>query len=189
VTDVQVLTDIAKFFDYIHDPLIKLLTEHINHFNGISVRIRMLTNLRDTKSGDLHTKYLSTGNMSITHLNFIDSTVHFILAYILKQLDYYNSNGSGHEIESIENVIVTIGPYQPIEARGNLPIPACLKSRRGLLNIKGQDGFCFKYCITANFCKNELEKIYELIKKLNKEPTKGSGYIKSLKAYLQDGSR
>ena len=46
---------------------------------------------------------------------------------------------------------------------------------------------CFKYCITANFYKDQVEKIKTLIRKLDKEPIKGPAHKMAVKRALECG--
>jgi hypothetical protein len=154
--------DMYQFFEHVHDPLSRLLRENINFFHGITVTYRQFTTLYNKKDRVEEDKYLGTNAITIRHPNFIDSSIHFIIVYILKELEYWNSNGSGYDLRAIKNAIITIGQYKPVRARGYIPTPEALKYRQGLLNIKGRDGLCFKYCIAANFFKDEIEKVHTL---------------------------
>jgi len=187
VPDDVVFTDEDKFFKHIHDPLARLLKEHIRFWHGINVIFRQLTELEDIKTGERRWKYLGTNSITIRHENFINECIQFMVDFILMQLDIYNSNGSGHKITAIQEAIVTIGQSKPIRGRGYLPIPECLKRRKGLLNIKGEDGLCFKYCVVASFHKKQVEKIKTIIRRLDKLPIKGAAHRMAIHRELQLG--
>ena len=131
----KVYNNIYDFFDHIHEPLARLLQDHMKFWHGITVQYRQLTELEDKITSDKDTKYLSTNSITLRHENFIDSTIHFIFNWRLTQLEIYNSNGSGYYISRIENAVVSIGQYKSIRERGYIPTPPEMKGRHGLLNI------------------------------------------------------
>jgi len=177
----ELFDDIRVFFEHIHDPLAKLLKQNLQHWRGISVIYRQLTELEDLKTSDTDMRYLGTTQTTLRHENFIEDIIHFILGFVLKQLEYYNSNGSGYRVASIQNAIVSIGQYKPIRPRGYIPTPESLKRRRGLLNIRGQDGLCFQYCVTANFFMDEVEKVSTNKRRLDKQITTGRVHNQAVK--------
>jgi len=186
-TAEDLFTDFPTFFNHIWDPLIRLLQEYLLHFRAITVRIRMQTELEDIRTNERKLKFMGTNAISLTHENFIGNVLHFALNFILKQLELYNSNGSGHTVSQIFNAIITIGKYKPIAARGFIPIPTCLSRRRGLLNIQGAEDFCFKYCVTANFFQDEVKEYRRRLCILRNEATVGYNYNKNMKRTVECG--
>jgi len=182
-----VYDDIYEFFNHIHDPLVKLLKENISFWRGIQIVYKQLTELEDLKTGEKDYRYLGTNSIAIRHENFIESIVHYIQSFLLTQLEIYNANGSGHRITGIENAIVTVGEYRPVRVRGYIPTPTALKRRYGLLNIKGKDGLCFKYCIAARFFMHEVEKINTRFRKYDKLPVKGMAHRNAIRRALENG--
>jgi hypothetical protein len=183
----DLFTDFPTFFQLLWDPLSVLLKQYLGSFNGITVRLRMETELEEIRTQEKKIRYMGTNNMTLTHENFIDKVLHFALNFVLAQLELYNANGSGHTVTQIFNAVVTIGEYRPIAARGYIPIPPCLARRKGLLNIKGSDTLCFKYCIVANFFHEEVKEYKKRLRILWKQSTAGKDFDVTIKNTLQCG--
>ena len=95
------------------------------------------------------------------------------------RIDNWINEGFGWRIESINGEYVNISVYNPLVGNTYIALPSELKNpRKGLINIKNNDGKCFLWCHVRNLnlIKAHPERIIkedkELVNELNHEESK-----------------
>lgn len=79
-----------------------------------------------------------------------------------------SQTGSGIKVEGVLALECDIIAYQSVKPRGYIKLPAGLKNRRGILNIKCKTD-CFRLCILAAFYRHHIKlKKYPLATQLSR---------------------
>lgn len=76
-------------------------------------------------------------------------TTHVIDA-LLSKLDKLVTEGSGKSLSKLHYVQFNFATFDPLHSGSSyIPFPPALKFRRGVLNIRNEDQYCFLWCLTA----------------------------------------
>ena len=70
-------------------------------------------------------------------------------AKMSKSMEEFLRNGSGWQFWKCEQVVLKMVEYEPMAAAKFIPLPAVLKNKKAILNIKNGDDKCFVYCVLA----------------------------------------
>jgi len=166
VEENQQIDILAKFFEYVEEPFIKLIKELMVIFKN--ARVKIVVNLILMKEENfedgpriLEMPFNPPSQFGL-NLNPSDIRKSYFIAVqeITDYLGGFNERGSGWTIKSIESLDVIVGKYNYFskKARGYLPMP--IKNRKGFINPRNQDDNCFQYCIvmSRHHCKFEKNK-------------------------------
>ena len=87
---------------------------------------------------------------------------------ILNIIAQWVSEGSGWNIQSVDNHNLNIVQYQPTKGSSYIELPQELRnSKKGLINMKNEDNECFRWCHIRQL--NPQDKDSQRIKKSDKE--------------------
>ena len=67
-----------------------------------------------------------------------------------------NAEGSGWALEKIKNLTLHTAKWDPLNAGSYIDLPANLKNKKAIINMKNQDNECFKWCVLRAL--NPVEK-------------------------------
>ena len=95
-----------------------------------------------------------------------------------------NAQGSGWYLDSIINLTLHTAKWDPLNAGSYIDLPAYLKNKKAIINMKNQDNECFKWCVlrALNPKNNHPERVdKDLISKQETLNMKGIKYPVSLR--------
>ena len=90
-----------------------------------------------------------------------------------------NAEGSGWVLEKILNITLYTAKWDPLNAGSYMELPAFLKNKKAIINMKNQDNECFKWCVlrALNPKNNHPERVdRDLISKQDTLNMKGIKY-------------
>ena len=70
----------------------------------------------------------------------------------------YTSGGSGWIFQSIENLFLKVDRSNPLKGEGYIGLPAVIKSKKAVINVKNKDKKCFEYAILSTLHHNEVDQ-------------------------------
>ena len=70
-----------------------------------------------------------------------------MIARIEEVLANFQQSGSNWVFQEIQRLEIHFANWQPIRGSTFMPLPAKLKNKKGVINIKNEDNQCFKWCI------------------------------------------
>ncbi|MCG8373491.1 MAG: Rho termination factor N-terminal domain-containing protein, partial [Balneolales bacterium] len=90
---------------------------------------------------------------------------------IMESLSRFQSEGSNWTIESIENVTLHTVRHNPLSGSSYIPLPAKIKNKGAIINMKNEDNECFKWCVTRalNPVDKNAERISKILRKQSLE--------------------
>lgn len=153
---------IVDLFDGIQIPLKKLLTQLVQYFRGIRVRIVLMMDLFEVGHNITRNDvFIGSEWAPITHPNFVSLAVYHCLTRIIQKLNVYSERKSNWNVLSINRVDIHVSQYTPLAGRSYLKLPDSLRYRHGLINLKNKKaGNCFHLCIIAALHGDRLVKEY-----------------------------
>ena len=107
---------------------------------------------------------------SQTHVvfpSYIESTYDDMVEEILEKFARYQMDGSGWTLKSTDSLVLSTARWVPWKGSSYIPLPAALKNKKALINIKNQDRECFKWSVTRSL--NPVSKHPERVTGILKE--------------------
>src|SRR5688572_11220697 len=86
---------------------------------------------------------------------------------IIESMATFQMRGSNWRLRAVQKLDINTVVYKPLKGSSYIPLPKCLASKKGIINMKNEDEECFKWCVTRalNPVEEHLERITkELIK-------------------------
>ena len=124
--------------------LILLLTSALKFYVGVKVEMTRRLN-------DIHDHiYFNTGSTMLLRGSDILAEVKEHLNKLIKKIHVYIRNGSGWSLVRVSEIAIMTTKYNPMGGSSYIELPAELKKRNCLLNIKNDDQLCIVWCILAS---------------------------------------
>ena len=79
----------------------------------------------------------------------------------IESFSTYTSGGSGWIFQSIENLFLKVDRYIPLKGEGYIDLPAIIKSKKAVINVKNKDNRCFEYAILSALHHSEIKADHE----------------------------
>ena len=108
-----------------------------------------------------------------------------MIARIEEVLANFQQSGSNWVFQEIQRLEIHFANWKPIRGSTFIPLPAKLKNKKGVINIKNEDNQCFKWCIARALNpvdKNSNRITKELIEQSKSLNWKGLKFPVGLKA-------
>ena len=88
---------------------------------------------------------------SKTHINFestdSEELVEKCINKILEDIEEYNTNGSGWYFKEVLKLEINTIEFNPAKGSSYIDLPARIKNKKAIVNIKNKDDKCFLWCI------------------------------------------
>ena len=80
---------------------------------------------------------------------------------LIEAMENYNKRGSNWVFKKVIRLDVNFVRWNPLRGSAWIPLPAKLANKKAVINMKNQDEFCFKWCISraANMVESHPERI------------------------------
>ena len=80
---------------------------------------------------------------------------------MIEAMENYNKRGSNWIFKKVIRLDVNFVRWKPLGGSAHIPLPAKLANKKAVINMKNQDEFCFKWCISraANMVESHPERI------------------------------
>ena len=106
----------------------------------------------------------------VVYPNDSDEIYSDMIAKVMERFAEYQKNGSGWSLKSLDSLLVIVGEYKPMGESSFIPLPAKLRGKKVLINMKNDDQECFKWAVTRAL--NPVERGSERITKTLREQSK-----------------
>ena len=93
-----------------------------------------------------------------------------MIARIGEVLANFQQSGSNWVFQQIIRLEIHFANWQPLGGSSYIPLPAKIKNKKGVINLKNEDNQCFKWCIVRAL--NPVEKTSERITRELKDQSK-----------------
>ena len=90
-----------------------------------------------------------------------------IIREMIEAMENYNKRGSNWIFKKVIRLDVNFVRWNPLGGSAWIPLPEKLAHKKAVINMKNQDEFCFKWCISraANMVESHPERITEDLRK------------------------
>ena len=159
-----------RFFEAARKLLIKILRENKNTKTKMILNCKMQrTDLRTGEIIEIDADFHSEieRNLAETDENkLLDK----MIARIGEVLANFQQSGSNWVFVKVNQLQIHMADWKPISGSSYIPLPAKIKNKKAVINIKNEDNQCFKWCVARAW--NPVEKNSERITKELRDQSK-----------------
>ena len=155
--------DATSFLNTVQAPVIDLLSK--NRQTKTNFVLTCAMERVDMKTGEVDAKdfpFVSRTEVILesTDVNEIYNTAK---DKIIESMATFQMRGSNWRLRAVQKLEINTVVYKPLKGSSYIPLPKCLASKKGIINMKNEDEECFKWCVVRAL--NPVEKNSERITK------------------------
>ena len=148
-----------EFFQKARGEIVLLLRQNPQTKVQCILNVEMIQN-RISGEDELSDPFFSSRQKENLGNNFID-IVEEMIREMIEAMENYNKRGSNWIFKKVIRLDVNFVRWKPLGGSAWIPLPEKLAHKKAVINMKNQDDFCFKWCISraANMVENHPERI------------------------------
>ena len=148
-----------EFFQKARGEIVLLLRQNPQTKVQCILNVEMIQN-RISGEDETSDPFFRSGQKENLGNNFID-IVEEMIQEMIEAMENYNKRGSNWIFKKVIRLDVNFVRWNPLGGSAWIPLPAKLANKKAVINMKNQDDFCFKWCISraANMVENHPERI------------------------------
>ena len=147
--------DPLTFLEGVRPQIRQKLTEEILAIKGVKFQLALKVQLRKDRpdGGEEYTDPVirhkqetllqATGTVEINEV--LDKT----FPHILETLEKWTQRGSGWVVDHISTLWLDIARYQPLRGGSYIPLPAAVKNKKAVVNVKNTDDRCLRWALRS----------------------------------------
>ena len=139
--------DPKTFFQKTRNILIKFFQENKNTKTKVILICKMQrTDLTTGETIEVEADFHSDIEINIAEKDK-NKLLDKMIARIEEVLANFQQSGSNWVFQEIQRLEIHLANWQPLGGSTFIPLPAKLKNKKGVINIKNEDNQCFKWCV------------------------------------------
>ena len=170
------------------------LTEEILALDGVKFQLVLKVSLR--KQGRDGTEeftdpVLRHKQKALLQASEIKGALDEAIPHFLELLEKWTQRGSGWTFDRVQSLWLDIARYQPLRGSSYIPLPAAVRSKKAIVNVKNKDDHCFRWTLRPELLMRKGVYPYEYMGTWDRftEPNlsqKEAFYSKLVDAYISD---
>ena len=143
--------DIPSLFTEVYTALIALLLTELGKQQykcSLIVQLAFYKPFNQTTT-DWACPYFQSKPMVILREEDIEPFLADAHAQFEKHVDKFTKNGSGWTLESVMSLSVNIAKYTPLKGASYIDLPAYLKRKKAIINVRNYDQHCLKWALLS----------------------------------------
>ena len=144
--------DPLSFLEGVRPQIRQKLTEEILDLEGVKFQIALNIHLRKTRSDggeEYDNPTFRYKQQALLRVADIEKALDEAFPYILKILEKWTQNGSGWTVDYISTLWLDIAKYQPLRGGSYIPLPAAVKNKKAVVNVKNTDDRCLRWALRS----------------------------------------
>ena len=146
--------DPRAFLDDARPQIRKKLTEEVVALKGVKFQLALKVSLRKDRPDGAeeytdpvlrHKQETLLGASELTRRETLDKA----FPHILELLEKWTQRGSGWAVDRVETVWLDIARYQPLRGGSYIPLPAAVKNKKAVVNVKNKDDHCLRWALRS----------------------------------------
>ena len=140
--------DSTSFLEAVRPQVVSLLTKN----RGIKVQfdLNCVMEKVDMKSGEVveaEPNFKSKTEI-ILEATDVGEIYNNAVEKMKESMASYQMRGSNWRFRAVMKLDIDTVEYRPLKGNSYIPLPKCLASKNGIINMKNEDDECFKWCVT-----------------------------------------
>ena len=144
--------DPKAFLDDVRPQIRKKLTEEVVALKGVKFQLALKISLRKDRP-DGAEEYLDPvlrhKQEALMRAGEINEALDKALPRVLELLEKWTQRGSGWAVDRVETLWLDIARYQPLRGGSYIPLPAAVKNKKAVVNVKNEDDHCFRWALRS----------------------------------------
>jgi len=144
--------DPAAFLDRNKEKIRRKLVEEIVDLKGVKFSIALRVSLKKEKNdgNDVHADPVFWSKQeAVLKAADIGDPLDTAIARVLQGIESYMRDGSGWIIENVVELFLNIARYQPLRGGSYIDLPASIKKKHAVVNVKNNDDHCLRWSLLA----------------------------------------
>ena len=137
--------DVRAFLQEVEPRIHDKLEEEILALNGIKFQLALNVQLRkDNPDGSegYSDPVLRHKQEALLQASQINEDLNKAIPYLLELLEKWTQRGSGWVVDRVQTLWLDIARYQPLRGGSYIPLPAAIRSKKAVINVKNRDDHC-----------------------------------------------
>ena len=148
----QLGADPLVFLNGVRPQIRQKLTEEISDLEGVKFQLALNIHLRKSRPDggeDYTNSTFRYKQQALLQPVEIVKALDEAFPHILGILEKWTQNGSGWTVDYISTLWLDIAKYQPLRGGSYIPLPAAVKNKKAVVNVKNKDDRCAVWTILA----------------------------------------
>ena len=145
-------TDPRAFLEGLRPQIRAKLEEEIKDLNGIKFQLALKVQLRkDNADGseEYTDPVLRHKQDAILQNSEIEGALNQAFPTIQEPLEKWTQRGSGWVVDRVEVLWLDIARYQPLRGGSYIPLPAAVRLKKAVVNVKNKDDHCLRWALRS----------------------------------------
>lgn len=136
------------FMNENYENVINLLKYELIQLNCLKFRMSLVGNYYKPNDFSEDVKYFNSNYSVLTKTSDIKDLIYDQYHSIINDSKEFQGSQSGWSLQDVLFLTIELFKFSPFKGGSFIPLPQKLR-RKGILNIKNKDSFCFLYCIIS----------------------------------------
>ncbi|MEW8615748.1 MAG: hypothetical protein AB2610_21535, partial [Candidatus Thiodiazotropha sp.] len=139
--------DVRAFMQEVEPRIHDKLEEEILALNGIKFQLALKVQLRkDNPDGseEYTDPVLRHKQEALLQASEINEDLNKAIPHLLELLEKWTQRGSGWVVDRVQTLWLDIARYQPLRGGSYIPLPAAVRSKKAVINVKNRDDHCLR---------------------------------------------
>ena len=144
--------DVRAFMQEVEPRIHDKLEEEILALNGIKFQLALKVQLRkDNPDGseEYTDPVLRRMQEALLQASEINEDHNKAIPHLLELLEKWTQRGSGWVVDRMQTFWLDIARYQPLRGGSYIPLPAAVRSKKAVINVKNRDDQCLRWALRA----------------------------------------
>ena len=144
--------DPRVFLEKVEPQIHTKLEEEIKALNGVKFQPALKVQLRKNNpdgSEEYTDPVLRHKQEAILQKREINETLNQAFPRIQEILEKWTQRGSGWVVDRVQTLWLDIARYQPLRGGSYIPLPAAVRSKKAVINVKNRDDHCLRWALRA----------------------------------------
>ena len=141
--------DVRAFLQEVEPQIHDKLEEEILALNEIKFQLALKVQLRkDNPDGSEYTDpVLRHKQEALLQASEINEDLDKAIPHLLELLEKWTQRGSGWVVDRVQTLWLDIAKYQPLRGGSFIPLPAAVRSKKAVINVKNRDDHCLRWAL------------------------------------------
>ncbi|MES9973939.1 MAG: hypothetical protein ABW094_06720, partial [Candidatus Thiodiazotropha sp.] len=144
--------DPREFLEGVRQRIREKLIEEILALDGVKFQLALKVSLR--KQGPDGTEeftdpVLRHKQKALLQASEIKEALDEAIPHLLELLEKWTQRGSGWVVDQVQTLWLDIARYQPLRGSSYIPLPAAVRSKKAVVNVKNKDDHCLRWALRS----------------------------------------
>ena len=144
--------DPREFLEGVRQRIREKLTEEILALDGVKFQLALKVSV--CKQGQDGTEeftdpVLRHKQKALFQASEIKATLDEAISHLLELLEKWTQRGSGWVVDQVQPLWLDTARYQPLRGSAYIPLPAAVRSKKAVVNVKNKDDHCLRWALRS----------------------------------------